>query len=448
MSSNLDIVSQFNNKFQRSYSLYQRAKETNPNAVHSHIRNIAPFPLYVEGASGCRKKFVDDFEVIDYWMGHASLLHGHCSELIYNACHEQLRSGTHFAAPCELEISVAEAFLEKVYWAGKIRFCGTGSESVLLALRVARAATKRKEFVRLSGHYHGWYDEQLLGTFPPGLNQIYEGIPTENTSLVNILPPNDLDQLEKQLATEKNAAIIIEPNGGFGGAIEHSREYLLGLRKLCDKYGTLLIFDEMITGFRFGLGGAAEYFDVAPDLATYGKALFGGMSGAALAGKSEFMELLGPKPIMENQVVHQGTWNAAPLSLAAANTVLNNLDTKFLGGLNDKAETLRSGLTRALDEAKVPGRIYGQSSLVHIYLGDWPLEGTLPKDIKETSLVTISRMGNPNMMLRLAMLLEGVDFFTHHMNAMSSEHTESDIESTVNAFKRSLDRLKQDRIFE
>jgi glutamate-1-semialdehyde 2,1-aminomutase len=439
------LAARYLQAFPQSAGMFERARGSIPQGVHSHVRHVAPFPVYAERARGCRKQLIDGPRVIDYWMGHASLLFGHADEQVLAAAQEQLARGTHYAAPTALEVELAERVSSFLPWADRVRFCGTGSESVALALRLARAVTGRKRFVRFAGHYHGWFDEIVPGTLPEAVMS-YEGIPAEQRGLVDVLPPNDLDPVEAALRGGDVAAILLEPTGGSGGALPNAPGFLAGLRQLADRHGALLIFDEMISGFRFARGGAAERHGVTPHLATYGKALFGGFPGAAVAGPADIMDRLGPRA--GAQVLHQGTWNAAPLAMAAGSQTLARLAGEDVtAALDQRATWLRAALTETLAEHGVVGHVYGESSLVHVCLGAWPL----PPDASATSLqqvamVQAARAAPANLALRLAMLLEGVDFFPIHMNALSLAHGREDIDATAAALRRALRLLTAEGI--
>ncbi len=441
-----NLIGRYRTTFGESLALYQRAQTLTPQGVHSFIRAVQPFPVFVHAARGARKTTVDGREVIDYWMGHGSLLFGHGDRDTQAAVSAQLARGTHFAAPSDTEVAAAELFCHVVPWAERVRFCASGSESVALAMRLARAVTGRTKCVRLAGHYHGWYDDQLDGALPRAAAAAHQGMTSSAKTNTILCAPNNLEQIEDAFRTGDVAAIILEPNGGFGGAVPNRADFLPQLRTLASRYDVVLVFDEMITGFRYHNGGAATLYNVQPDLATYGKALFGGLPGAALAGSAELMDRIGPKA--GAQVVHQGTWNAAPLSMAASVSVLTRLAQQPVAPvLNRRADTMRQLLRQALDRAAVPGQVYGEASTVHVSVGQWPLPpGAAPSTREEVEAVQMARMAPANLWLRAALLIEGVDFFPFHMNVVSTAHTDAEMETTAAAMTAALCTLAEEGV--
>ena len=276
-----------------SERLAARAREVCPGGVSQISREIRPFPLAYARAAGTRKWSVDGHEIVDFCMGHGTLLFGHNHPEIAGAIQTQLARGTHFVGPSEPEVALAELVCELVPSAERVRFTGTGSEACDLALRVARAATGRDVFVKFEGHYHGWHDHEHAALKPPYDAPATAGLPRSVAAGRVVLPPGDLAALERTLASRKDiACVMLEPAGGTHGTVPTTKQWVAGVRELTRQHGVILIFDEMVTGFRLAPGGYQAASGIVPDLTTLGKTLFGGLPGAALAGRAELMDLM------------------------------------------------------------------------------------------------------------------------------------------------------------
>jgi glutamate-1-semialdehyde 2,1-aminomutase len=305
-----------------SKSLDARLSLLVPGGVNSNVRLASSRTFFARGR-GSRLWDVDGNEYIDYVLGQGPQFLGHAAPQVTEAVTTAVRHGMVFGAQTELEVLAAESFLEMVDWADQVRFGVSGTEAVQAAFRVARAATGRTKIVRFSGHYHGWLDD-VLTDWGQGV-----ALPASRGQLAHALGDsiavgfNDLAALEATLDRERDvAAVILEPMMFNAGAIAPRDDFLPGVRALCDHYGVVLIFDEVICGFRLAAGGGAEYFGVKPDLAVYGKALAGGWPVSALAGRAELME-----PIGTGQVNHSGTFNGSVMSMAAVVAALATLES-------------------------------------------------------------------------------------------------------------------------
>ncbi|HYF01302.1 MAG TPA: aspartate aminotransferase family protein, partial [Planctomycetota bacterium] len=274
---------------EKSKALYERSRRVIPGGVSSNIRaRWKPFPLFYSHGRGSRIWDVDGHEYIDYVLGRGPLLLGHSPEPVIEAVKRQLDRGLMYAGQHELEIEVAEAVSRMVPCAERVRFSNSGSEAVHMALRLARAATGRVKHVRFEGHYHGWFDNVFYSYAPtledagpresPRAVPVSKGQPPSDAENVIVLPWNDLALVEKTFREHGPdiAALITEPVMCNSGGILPKPGYLEGLRRLCTRHGVVLIFDEVITGFRVSPGGAQTLFGVTPDLATFAKAVAGG----------------------------------------------------------------------------------------------------------------------------------------------------------------------------
>jgi glutamate-1-semialdehyde 2,1-aminomutase len=300
----------------RSRELHEDARRVLPGGLAHDVRRADPFPLAVARARGARKWDVDGHELVCYVMGHGALLLGHAHPAVVEAIRAQARVALHPGACHELERAWAAEVVRLVPSAERVRFTSSGTEATMLALQVARAFTGRPRLVKLVGHFHGWHDWAAFGVDPPFARPATPGIPAAVANLVSVLPP-ELPAVERTLAAGDVAAVMLEPSGAAWGAVPLPEGFLAGVRALCDEHGAVLVFDEVVTGFRWSPGGAQELAGVVPDLTALAKVLAGGMPGGALAGRAEVMEVLAFRREGETKVSHPGTHNAHPVSAAA-----------------------------------------------------------------------------------------------------------------------------------
>jgi glutamate-1-semialdehyde 2,1-aminomutase len=420
----------------RSGALSRRARRVLPGGVTHDVRRAAPFPLAVARAEGARKWDLDGHEIICYVMGHGALLLGHGDPEVVGAVRHQATLAFHPGAGHELECEWAELVTDLVPSAELVRFTASGTEATLLALRLARAATGRERIVKLAGHFHGWHDQVSFGTDAPFRGPDTAGVPGVLEPVVTVVPA-DARAVADALAGRDVAAVILEPSGAAWGTGPLPAGLLAALRELTAATGTVLVFDEVVSGFRWSPGGVQAVAGVTPDLTALGKILAGGMPGGAVAGRADLMEHLARPGDDPRRVAHPGTHNAHPLSAAAGIATLRRCRSgepqEHAAGL---AAALRSGLTSVLAKAGVPGRAYGESSTFHLLIGD-------AGEPERASLESLKAGGmSPELSAELhnGMLLEGVQLF-HGSGFLSSAHSERDVEHTVAAFAATLARL-------
>ncbi len=403
-------------------------------------RYLEPYPLFVSHAKGPRKWDVDGNEYVDYFGGHGALLLGHCHPEVNAAVARQVERGAHFGASHELEVEWAELIREMVPSAGKVRFTSSGTEATHLAMRLARAYTGKPKVVRFLSHFHGWHDHVAFGE--QGGPGILPGI-TEGAILCR---PHDVEQVREVCASRSDvAAIILEPTGATFGQVPCSGDVLRQLREIATAAGVLLIFDEVISGFRVSPGGAQAHYGVTPDMTTLAKILAGGYPGAAVAGRADVFEplnyrgegesLLGPR------VPHQGTFNASPVSAAAGIATLRILrDTDAVEKANRTAETIRAALNEVCRRKGSPWCVYGEFSAFHIFTG-----GATPEDIYAGKVpYTALKGGTPlalTQRIRSGFLAEGVDLTGWPGGLVSSAHGEAEVEATVKALEAVIDAV-------
>jgi glutamate-1-semialdehyde 2,1-aminomutase len=432
----------------RSEALFARAVRAIAGRVTHDIRHMKPFPVYVERAQGSRKWSADGHELIDYWMGHGALFLGHGHPVILQAVHEQLDRGTHYGASHELEVRWAEMVQRLVPSAERVRFTNSGTEATQLALRLARAHTGKPRVVKFEGHFHGWHDHALAGVKPPYDLPMSSGIPGDSLAQVVLCSPNDLSAVEALLAARQDvAAVILEPGGGSSGTIPTDARYLLGLRALTRRHQVVLIFDEVITGFRYAPGGVQQVVGVTPDITTLAKIIAGGLPGGAVVGQAAIMDRLafGDDPTWnrKERVAHAGTYNANPLSAAAGIATLDFLaDGEAHRRANHTAAALRQELSGVWRRLGVPGCVYGEASILNYSLE--PELGTppAPDTLDHRRLQT---QANPDAYhaLRCGLILNGVDICPLH-GWVSAVHTDEDVQRTVQAFEKALVLLRED----
>jgi glutamate-1-semialdehyde 2,1-aminomutase len=424
----MTIHETFRARHPKSAALFERARRAIPGGITHDIRQLTPFPIYVESAQGTRKRDVDGHEYVDYWMGHGALFLGHCHPAVVSAVQEQVARGTHLGASHELEVRWAELVNRLVPCAELTRFTMSGTEATHLAMRVARAYTGRSRILKFAGHFHGWHDGAAVGVNPPYEVPMSAGIPGATLDQVLICPPNDIKAVEVALERGDIAAVIMEPAGGQSGTTPTIPGYLQELRALTTRHGVVLIFDEVITGFRYAPGGAQAYFGVTPDLTTLAKIVAGGLPGGALCGKRELMSMLAfrgdPDWDRAQRVAHAGTFNANPLSAAAAIATLELCaDASLQARANKYGEELRRALTDALKRAGAPGVCYGEASIYHVSFEGKPGLAGFDRP----------RKGALYHLLRCALLNNGVDCSMNH-GWVSAMHAEDDLERTVKAY--------------
>ena len=438
----MTIHEDYRAKHPKSATLAERARAAIPGGITHDIRHLLPFPIYVDRALGSRKWDVDGHEYVDYWMGHGALFLGHSHPAVVKAVQAQVARGTHAGGGHEAEVRWAELVNGLVPCAELTRFTMSGTEATHLALRVARAHTGRSRVVKLAGHFHGWHDAMTAAVNPPYETPMSAGVPGGTLDGVAVCPSNDVKAVETVLESGDVAAVILEPAGGQAGTIPTIPGYLQELRAVTAKHGVLLIFDEVITGFRYAPGGAQEYYGVTPDLTTLAKIVAGGLPGGALCGRRDVMSVLAhrgdPAWDRTRRVAHAGTFNANPLSAAAAVATLELIGDGALSARASKSgDAIRQGLQEALQRAGGPGAVYGEASIYHVSFEGRPGLAGFDRP----------RRGDLYHLLRCALLNNGVDCSNNH-GWISAVHTDEDVERTIRAYDRAFRAMAAERAFD
>jgi glutamate-1-semialdehyde 2,1-aminomutase len=433
----------------RSRALHTRAQASMTGGIAHDGRAFSPFPFYVDRADGARKWDVDGHAYLDCWSGHGALILGHNHPAIVAAITEQAHRGLHYSACHELEVRWAELIRECVPGAERVRFTMTGTETTALALRVARAFTGRSKIVKFRGHFHGIHESAVSAVKEPFEIPMSAGVPAETLGTVLVAGHNDLAHVRALLDDHEVAAVILEPAGGRSMVAPTDPAFLRALRDLTRQRGVVLIFDEVVTGFRMAPGGAQEYFGVTADLACLAKAVAGGLPGAALTGRADILETIAftgdPGRDRTRRVADQGTHSASPIIAAAGVAALEILRTgEVQRELNRLGDRLRAGMNQVLAARGVRGCVYGASSIFRIFLGADARE--LGLDTYRLDEARLDRgMGALGAKLHLAMLLNGVDYNRGSANGwLNAAMTEADLDGMVEAFDRSLLRLREE----
>jgi glutamate-1-semialdehyde 2,1-aminomutase len=437
----MTIQEEYRTKHPRSAALAERARAAIPGGITHDIRHLVPFATYIERATGARKWDVDGNEYVDYWMGHGALFLGHCHPAVVKAVQEQVARGTHLGASHELEVQWAELVNRMVPCAELTRFTMSGTEATHLAMRMARAFTGRPKILKFTGHFHGWHDGAMAAVNPPYEVPMSAGIPGATLDQVVTCPPNDIKAVDVALQRGDIAAVILEPAGGQSGTTPTIPGYLQELRALTERHGVVLIFDEVITGFRYAPGGAQAYFGVTPDLTTLAKIVAGGLPGGALCGRRDLMSLLAfrgdPDWDRAERVAHAGTFNANPISAAAAIATLELCaDASLQARANKYAEELRRALGDAMKRAGAPGTCYGEASIYHVSFEGKPGLAGFDRP----------RKGARYHLLRCALLNNGVDCSMNH-GWVSAIHAEADLERTVRGYEAAFRAMAAEGAF-
>ena len=366
-------------QYQRSSSLFRSAQAVIPGGVNSPVRAfkaVGGTPVYVEKAKGAYLYDVDGNTLIDYISSWGPMILGHAFEPVIEAVKKRAESGTSFGMPTELETQIAELAVQMVPNIDKIRMVNSGTEACMSAIRLARGYTFREKIIKFVGCYHGHSDAFLIQA---GSGAMTFGIPnspgvTQGTARDTLLAQyNDLESVKNHFKQHPDqiAAVIVEPVAGNMGCIPPQTGFMEGLRKLCDDYQTLLIFDEVMTGFRLAKGGAQESLGVNADIITYGKVLGGGLPVGAYASRAEIMDYLAP----EGPVYQAGTLSGNPLAMAAGYTMLSHLNQypEVFESLERKTKLITTGISSLLDKKSIPFQINRYGSMMSLHFTDQPV---------------------------------------------------------------------------
>lgn len=441
------IESAYREKFPTSARLAERARTLFPSGVTHDARYLEPFPLFAERAAGSRKFDPDGNSIVDYWVGHGAMLLGHGHPAVVEAVRRQVELATHPGASHELELEWAEWVCRLVPSAERVRFTSSGTEATLMALRVARIVTGRSKVLKFAGHFHGWHDTLIPAAEFPHRAEETPGVPEGTLGDLVVIPPNDLNAVERAIEEHDPACLILEATGGHFGVVPIRGEFLEGVREITLRTGVLLIFDEVISGFRVHPGGAQAYYDVTPDLTTLAKILAGGLPGGCLTGRADLMEAISFGNRYGRKMRHPGTYNGNPLSAAAGAAALEVVATGEPSRIaNARAASLRADLNDLFRQKDVDWIAYGDFSAIKIlpeYAGPRPDEDDYVPCDNRVEILDRKFDSRLSHAFRCALLLGGVDWMGWG-GMTCAAHSEEDLEQTVAAFSRAIDLLRAD----
>ncbi len=413
----------------RSQQLFEAAQQVMPGGVNSPVRacrSVGTYPRFLEKGLGSHVWDVDGKEYIDLICSWGPLILGHCQENVEQAVAEAIGKGLSFGAPTAAEVEMAQLVC-RMTGVEMVRMVNSGTEAVMSALRLARGATGRSKIIKFAGCYHGHTDAMLVkagsGALTGG-SPDSAGVPAEIAGDTLTASYNDLESVEALLRANPGqvAAVIVEPVAANMGVVPPMPGFLQGLRTLCDQYGSLLIFDEVITGFRLAPGGAQAYFGVRADLVTYGKIIGGGMPVGAYGGSRKLMEMVAPL----GPVYQAGTLSGNPVAMAAGLTQLKILDThpEIYDRLERRGAMLQAGLRKAL--SRVPAQVNRVGSLLTVFFTDKPVTGY--EDARSSDL-------NRFRQWYLGLLERGIYAAPSQFEAMflSDAHRDEDIRKIIEA---------------
>ncbi|OFX16113.1 hypothetical protein A3K71_03655 [archaeon RBG_16_50_20] len=445
---NVKLLTEKTFSLQKSEQLFEQARKYLPAGASSNVRvhMHEPFPVIFEKGVGPKVWDVDGNSYIDYLMAYGALILGHKHPKIIAEIEQQLQQGIMFGTTTEREIELAKIIADAVPCAEMVTFANSGTEATMEALRIARAVTGKDKLLKFEGHYHGHHDYVLFSVDSPspvsGLESspaklpFFPGIPDEVAKTIIVAPWNNVAALERILKKNHNdvAAVITEPVMASQGVIPPESDYLKQLRELTIKYDCLLIFDEVLTGFRIAKGGAQEFYGVKPDIACYAKALGGGAPIAAVAGRRDLMSQIGP-----GRIGFGGTYNAHPLSLAASKATLETLfknDGEAFRRMADLGSKLKTGLAETLSAAGYNVVVNAVGPMLSIYFTKLRKVSTYRQALQSSS--------EKFKRFRDEMLKHGVYMHPDGLErlSISAVHTEREVDETIIAAEESLKALR------
>jgi len=418
------MTEEYASRTHKSRSLYERARKVLPAGVSYGIRYFEPYPFYAARAKGSKLYDVDGNEYVDFWLGHTALILGHSPQAVVEAVGRQLENGTIYGTSHELEIQLAEQVVKMVPSAEMVRFTNSGTEANMYATRLARAYTGRSKIAKFEGGWHGGYDALHLGVKYPFNIPESAGLTTGSTQDTVLLPFNNLEGVKERLKGKEVASIVVEPVLGSGGGVPAEKDFLKGLREFCDEKNILLIFDEVITGFRLAPGGGQQYYGVTPDLTVLGKILGGGFPIGAFCGSREIMErvdsLIYRRP---NYSFHGGTFTGNPITMTAGLATLKTIeDGRLISKLNNVGTGIRKHLGEVFETNRIDVCVTGVGSIFNVHFTKEEV-----KDVRAASEADKSKLFEYNLKL----ITGGIFLLPTHNGALSTAHSEADIEKLI-----------------
>jgi glutamate-1-semialdehyde 2,1-aminomutase len=419
-----------------SRQLFQAAKAVLPGGDTRSVLYFPPYPTFVDRGYGCRVWDVDNNEYLDFLNNYTSLIHGHAHPGIVEAIANQVKRGTAFACPTASQVQLAKRLQSRMPSVEQVRFCNSGTEATLMAIRAAKAFTGRNKVLKLEGGYHGLHDAAVVntatssgGNSPSAFEGVFRGIATDVISI----PANDFDSAAQAFEIYKDdlAAVIVEPVMGSAGMIPLDPAFLKQLAEASRSTRTVLILDEVIT-MRLAYGGAQQIYGLRPDLTTMGKLIGGGLPIGAFGGRAEIMSLFDPAV---GRLHHSGTFNGNPVTIAAGIAALDLLTDQAIAHTNQIGERLRSRLRKAMETAGMDAQLTGIGSLIGIHFTRSPIRNY--RDVVAPSKDIVS-------VLHLSLLNRGIMIAPRGMFCTSTVMGDQEIEEFVVAFEDSIWGIKRE----
>jgi glutamate-1-semialdehyde 2,1-aminomutase len=421
-----------------SKNLFVRAKKIIPSGINSPVRYYDPYPFFVKKAKGSVMWDVDGKHYIDYCNAYGALLLGHGRKEIMSDVVRQLQKGTLYCAPTEIEVELSELISGNYPSMDKIRLVNTGGEATMTAIRLARGFTKKKKIIKFEGCYHGAHDYVLVKA---GSGAAHNGISTSEGSLDEVskntlvVPYNNSQELHSLIKNEKDvAAVIVEPVMANMGLILPEKNFLKDIRKITSENDVVLIFDEVVTGFRMSPGGAQKFFSIEPDITTLGKALGNGFPIAAVGGKSEIMDMLSP----EGKVYQASTYAGNPVSVSAGVSsikIMNKLKSRLYPRLEKTCAKLVSAIHDLASDMKIPHQINSISSMFQIFFTENPVVDY--SSAKQSDMTKFKKLFEE--LLKNGVFIAPSQFETVFL---SYAHSKDDVKKTIHAYEKALKVMK------
>jgi glutamate-1-semialdehyde 2,1-aminomutase len=452
-ATNSAVVADYRARTGGSGALFERARKVLPSGISHDARYLDPYSIHVSRAKGPLKWDVDGNEYVDYFGGHGAMLLGHSHPAIVEAVKRQIDLGTHYGSSHELEVRWAELVCALIPSAEKVRFTASGTEASHMAIRLARAHTGKDKILRFVGHFHGWHDNVAAGATSHYDGTTTPGVPQGLTDLSILMPDDDVASVVKLLEERDDiAAVMFEPSGASWGQVPLPPGFAQAIREVATRRGVVMIMDEVITGFRWSSGGAQKVLGVTPDLCILAKIVAGGLPGGAVAGKREILDQIDHAVSAANKrekIYHPGTFNANPLSAAAAVAALSRVRNEDLAEkANKTAAELRAAMRQVLVEESVPWGIYGESSTFLIYpnpTGEDVDPATFDPLKFGFAKLKGARSGALTGKIRMGLMTHGVDIMGSPGGFVSATHGGAEIEKTVHALRQTVRALKAER---
>jgi glutamate-1-semialdehyde 2,1-aminomutase len=435
------ILETYRQKTPKSHDHQEKAARYLPGGDTRTATYFSPYPVYMEKGKGCYLYDADGNEYLDMLSNYTSLIHGHAFQPVVEAIREQALKGTVFGSAGAIQYLHAEHLCTRIPAMDMIRYCNSGTEATLFAIRAARAHTGRDGIIKIDGGYHGGHDLADVNILPDieteGLPRasVHAGVPVSVLQDVHVVPFNDLAAVTSILEKDAHriAAIIVEPVLGAGGVIPAQNGYLAGLRELADRFRVLLIFDEVIT-LRLSTGGMQEMTGVTPDLTSLGKIIGGGLPVGAFGGRAEIMARFDPSH--PQTIFHSGTFNAANMVMAAGLAALKTLDQTAINRINALGERLKKGVNDAFKQNGLRGQVSGVGSLNQVHWHQRPLKNA------RDSARGLAAAGELPGLVHLEMMNRGIYTARRGMFIISTPMTGAEIDKATAAFAGALDMLK------